>query len=59
MPVGLSPSSEDYHIVHVVPLLKEHCACECGAERCYFGGVEESARAAGTVEESETTMLCG
>lgn len=58
VPVGLSPSSKDNHVVHVVPFLKKHRACERSTESCYFGGVEESARLTRVIEKSETSMLC-
>jgi hypothetical protein len=59
VPVGLSPGSKDNHVVHIVPFLKKHRACERSAESCYFGGVEESARLTRVVEKGETSMLCG
>ena len=59
MPVSLSPGSKDDYVVHVMPLLKQHGACECGAKSCYLGGVEKSSQLTGVVEKSETTVLCG
>lgn len=36
VPVSLPSCSKHYHIMHVCSLLKEHCACEGGAESCHL-----------------------
>lgn len=51
VPVCLFTGAEDDDVVHVLPFLKKHCACEGCSEGCDFLGVQESAWGSGLVEE--------
>lgn len=56
VPVGLFACAEDDDVVNVLPLLKQHCAREGGAESSYLFGVEQGTWTAVLVEERQTAF---